>query len=99
MKQDAEAAIKTIYSKYGNEIGDAALKDSILKSIKKEKGKVIQYSESRMNLLTSNARAEVDGVRKAVAEPRLSDAETQNPENLKTYTTQKLENILKGQQR
>ena len=40
LKQEAEATIKTIYSKYGNEIGDAALQDSILNSIKKEEGTV-----------------------------------------------------------
>jgi hypothetical protein len=99
LKQDAEATIKTIYSKYGNEIGDAALKDSILNSIKKEEGKNSLYSESRMNLLTSNSQAEVRGVRAEVVGARLSGSETQNPEKPKNYTTQKLENILNERQR
>ena len=45
-----------------------------------------------MNLLTEGARVELK-------DSRLSVSETKNPEKPKTYTTQKLENILKGQQR
>jgi hypothetical protein len=88
LKQEAEKTIKTIYSKYGNEIGDAVVTDSVLQSIKREGGKNTLYSESRMNLLTEYAQDKVN-------DSRLSDAKTENPKNLKISHTREIPNIVK----